>query len=65
VAVSDDGTGPGEDHGPVGHGWQTMRERAEELRGTLSIRQGHGTTVLAELPIPAGSVLRPAVPARR
>lgn len=58
IVVSDDGPGinsatPSTD----GHGLQTMRERAEELRGLLRISSSGGTTIVAELPLP--SPLRP------
>lgn len=50
VCVSDDGSGM-----PAmrkrGHGLDTMRERAEELGGNLSIRSETGTTVHAEIPL--------------
>lgn len=36
-----------------GNGLQTMRERAEELRGRLSLIPGAGTTIVAELPAAA------------
>jgi signal transduction histidine kinase len=50
LEVRDDGRGLA---GPPisGHGLQTMRERAEELRGQLSVRSGNGTVVVAELPM--------------
>lgn len=58
VSVADDGTGPGTPAGP-GLGWATMRERTEELGGSLSIRvpEGGGTVVTALLPldVPAGA----------
>jgi signal transduction histidine kinase len=46
-----DGHGRGHGHGH-GHGLHTMRERAEELRGHLRLSSGHGTTVVAEIPLP-------------
>jgi signal transduction histidine kinase len=55
--VTDDGAGFAspfvtELPGPAGHGLATMRERAEELGGTLDIRCGeHGTVVTATLPV--------------
>jgi signal transduction histidine kinase len=68
AAVSDDGTGfpaPGPGSGPgtrsgpgpgAGHGLVTMRERAEELGGTLQIGSDvDGTSVIARLPLAAGS----------
>jgi signal transduction histidine kinase len=51
ASVSDDGAGlPATE--PTGHGLQTMRERAEELRGRLSVSGHGGTTITAELPLP-------------
>ena len=52
ATVSDDGAGlPAAE--PSGHGLQTMRERAEELRGRLSVQSDvAGTTITAELPLP-------------
>jgi signal transduction histidine kinase len=52
ATVSDDGAGlPATE--PTGHGLPTMRERAEELRGRLSVRSDDaGTTITAELPLP-------------
>jgi signal transduction histidine kinase len=58
VVVEDDGVGcsPRSSGDAAGHGLDTMRERAEELRGRLRIggrADGRtGTAVLAELPIP-------------
>jgi signal transduction histidine kinase len=55
VTVTDDGTGI-RDGGRPGHGLQTMRERAEELRGRLWVTAGPGgagTTVAAEIPVAA------------
>lgn len=53
IEVSDDGTGI-EEADRVGVGLTSMRERAEELGGTLSIRNiaPHGTHVTACLPLP-------------
>lgn len=53
VSVEDDGHGFGADPRRLhGHGLSTMRERAEELRGTLTISStASGTFVRAELPI--------------
>ena len=62
ATVSDDGAGlPTAE--PTGHGLQTMRERAEELRGSLSVCGDGGTTITAELPLPV-STLRPVESAR-
>jgi signal transduction histidine kinase len=54
LEVTDDGVGMPEDR-RAGVGMTSMRERAEELGGTLTIDpipQG-GTRVLARLPLPA------------
>jgi len=53
LVVVDDGRGFG-DLGavPAGHGLQTMRERAEELRGRLQVTSKGRTVVSAELPLP-------------
>jgi signal transduction histidine kinase len=62
LTVEDDGAGlPEHARGVEGHGLQTMRERAEELRGRLRVgkgRDGMGTRVTAELPLPPAQ--RPA-----
>jgi signal transduction histidine kinase len=61
VRVCDDGNGlKSPEHGH-GHGMDTMRERAEELGGTLSIVDGNGVTVTAVLPV--GGFLRNGGPA--
>jgi signal transduction histidine kinase len=72
VLVSDDGARPRPSHeAATGHGLQTMRERTEELRGRLTVsrgRDGVGTTVVAELPLPPGqrrAVVEHAVAGRR
>jgi signal transduction histidine kinase len=52
LTISDDGTGePPDDHGN-GHGLATMRERADELGGTLMVvaRPGVGTALTLTLP---------------
>jgi signal transduction histidine kinase len=56
VGVVDDGSGPG-DGTSVGHGLATMRERAEELGGRLTVTAADpGTRVDAVLPLrPAGA----------
>jgi signal transduction histidine kinase len=59
VRVTDDGRGLA--GGSRGNGLDTMRERAEELGGTLSIMDGHGVTVTAVLPL--GGFLRGGGPA--
>jgi signal transduction histidine kinase len=66
VEVTDDGTGPAA-AGQPGHGLAIMRERAEELGGTVTVRDGSpGVTVQARLPaVTAPAQVRrvPAVPA--
>jgi signal transduction histidine kinase len=52
LTVQDDGRGASSDLVRGGHGLQTMRERAEELRGRLQVLSVDGTTVIAELPLP-------------
>ena len=52
IVIADDGRGAAPNAAPTGHGLQTMRERAEELRGRFSLRSDNGTTVVAELPLP-------------
>jgi signal transduction histidine kinase len=55
VIVTDDGVGlPAQVRG--GAGLRSMRERAEELVGSLTIAvvRPHGTSVSARLPLPAG-----------
>jgi signal transduction histidine kinase len=50
ISVRDDGTGLADgEYG--GHGLDTMRERAEELGGRLSVTSAAGTTACAWLPI--------------
>jgi signal transduction histidine kinase len=62
ITVADDGRSAGGGLPAVGHGLQTMRERAEELRGTLTVSSdAHGTRVIAQLPLPPEP--RRAVPA--
>ena len=54
IVVADDGKGLRRNDSSVdGHGLQTMRERAEELRGRLTVVEGQGVTVTAELPLAA------------
>lgn len=51
VQVADDGAGLAGDHRP-GVGLASMRQRSEELGGTLDVRSsGTGTTVTARLPL--------------
>jgi signal transduction histidine kinase len=55
LSVTDDGHGFESVNGSLaGHGLHTMRERAEELRGTLRVSSEGGASVVAELPIPSG-----------
>jgi signal transduction histidine kinase len=58
LTVADDGLGVPGAVGLGGNGLQTMRERAEELRGRLSVVSAGGTTVVAELPLPRSSPVR-------
>ena len=65
LSVADDGVGPSDGtaaSGSTGLGTSTMRERAEELGGTLTVRPGDegGTVVTAVLPLTATA--RNAVP---
>jgi signal transduction histidine kinase len=55
VVVADDGRGISTDGtaNRRGNGLETMRERAEELRGRLRVSNAAGTTVTAELPLSA------------
>ena len=52
VSVVDDGDGIGDREG-TGVGTESMRERAEEIGGTLTISSapGRGTVVVAHLPL--------------
>lgn len=61
IEVRDDGRGTPAP-GVGGHGLDTMRERAEELRGHLRVDGGRGTTVVAELPLPAPVAVAPEEP---
>ena len=61
AVVEDDGSGPG-DQAPAGLGLSTMRDRAEELGGSLTVRPGPswGTVVTAVLPLtPSAARLAP------
>jgi signal transduction histidine kinase len=49
VSICDDGTGDARPR-DGGVGLTSMRERAEEIGGTLVVTGGDGTTVVAELP---------------
>ena len=61
VRVQDDGVGLLGAPASQGHGWRTMRERAEELRGSFEMgTPGTGTLVVARLPL-AG--VAPSAPA--
>ena len=51
LEVTDDGVGIGSPHS-AGNGLHTMRERAEEMLGTLTVGSGPGTRIVAELPVP-------------
>jgi signal transduction histidine kinase len=51
IEVADDGRGLDPTSAYAGHGLSTMRERAEELGGTLTIRCAEGTCVSATLPL--------------
>ena len=63
IEVSDDGTGLVAS-GLPGHGLAIMRERAEELGGTVTIRDGApGVTVQARLPAVTAPAPLPGVPA--
>lgn len=55
LEIRDDGIGLGPGSSG-GHGLQTMRERAEELGGTLGIDGSHGTVVRATIPLSVISV---------
>jgi signal transduction histidine kinase len=56
VDVDDDGSGMDGTAPGSGNGLETMRERAEELRGALTIESSAaGTKITAELPRPAGA----------
>jgi signal transduction histidine kinase len=56
ATIADDGRGLPSAPPAGGHGLQTMRERAEELRGRLHVLSAGGTTIVAEIPLPAGTV---------
>jgi signal transduction histidine kinase len=53
ITVRDDGCGLDPATDGAGNGLLTMRERAAELRGRFRVTGGPGTTVIAELPLPA------------
>ena len=58
IAVEDDGHGfTASPQRRGGHGLQTMRERAEELRGRFRVEQDNGTAVVAEIPLPTGGAV--------
>ena len=64
LTVADDGCGAVADAGNAGLGTTTMRERAEELGGTLTVRPGEhgGTVVTAVLPLDAAHTAVPERP---
>jgi signal transduction histidine kinase len=63
IEVCDDGTGLAA-AGLPGHGLAIMRERAEELGGTVTVRDGSpGVTVEARLPAVTAPAQLPGVPA--
>lgn len=63
ITIDDDGRGiDGRPSLSGGHGLQTMRERAEELRGQLHVSSAGGTTIVAELPLPRLARATPAQP---
>ena len=63
VEVTDDGTGLAA-AGQTGHGLAIMRERAEELGGSITVRDGSpGVTVQAGLPAVTAPAHVPGVPA--
>jgi two-component system NarL family sensor kinase len=63
VEVTDDGTGLVAS-GHHGHGLAIMRERAEELGGTVTVKDGSpGVTVQARLPAVTAPAQAPSVPA--
>ena len=51
LAITDDGTGMDCELWTAGHGLQTMRERAAELRGRLTVTSAAGTTIDVEFPL--------------
>ncbi|HEX2308552.1 MAG TPA: histidine kinase [Jatrophihabitantaceae bacterium] len=56
VEVDDDGSGMDDTAPGSGNGLETMRERAEELRGSLRVdSSAAGTKITAELPRPAAA----------
>jgi signal transduction histidine kinase len=63
IEVTDDGTGPAAS-GHHGHGLAIMRERAEELGGTVTVRDASpGVTIQARLPAVTTPAQLPSVPA--
>ena len=61
VRVQDDGVGLLGATASQGHGWRTMRERAEELRGSFETgTTGVGTLVVARLPLAGVTAPTPA-----
>lgn len=55
ITVGDDGCGLDPASGSPGNGLLTMQERATELRGRFRVTGSPGTTVVAELPLPAAT----------
>ena len=51
MIISDDGRGLSGRGPSIGNGMETMRERAEELGGSLSVVDSNGTVVTAVLPL--------------
>jgi signal transduction histidine kinase len=60
ISVEDDGTGLPDTLPTTGNGLQTMRERAEEVRGHLHVSGSGGTVVRAELPLASVGALAAA-----
>jgi signal transduction histidine kinase len=64
LTIRDDGAGFSSAP-PAGNGLHTMRERAEELRGSLTVGpapSGRGTIVTARIPVATAPSLAPSVP---
>ena len=63
LTICDDGVGFSSGS-PTGNGLHTMRERAEELRGTLTVGRapsGRGCLVTAKIPLPVPAAVAPVV----
>jgi signal transduction histidine kinase len=54
LEISDDGAGFESEPGSAGRGLGNMRDRIDAVRGVLTVhsRPGHGTTVVATVPLP-------------